>query len=1026
MLYKKNKSEVLNDELFQNPTSEYRGTPFWAWNCKVSKADIDHTLEYLKEMGMGGSHVHCRTGMDIPYLSDEFMETVRYAHEKGKKLDMLTWLYDEDRFPSGAAGGLVTKNWEYRQRYLLFSPEPLEETKRRKFLTKYAVALEQGCIKEYHRLEKEENVTEDFYIWYLYREIAGDNPWFNNQAYLDTLNPKAVDKFLEVTHEAYAREFGTEFGKTIPAIFTDEPQFSGKIMLNFAEEKKQVLLPYTDDFCETYQEAYGDDFLQTFPECIWELPNGKLSSVRYRYYDHITERFASAFADRIGDWCKRHEIALTGHLMSEPTLLSQTGSIGEAMRSYRSFDIPGIDMLYDSRELNTAKQTQSAVHQYGCEGMLSELYGVTGWEFDFRGHKLAGDWQAALGVNIRVHHLTWTSMAGEAKRDYPAAIGYQSPWYKEYSLIEDYFSRINTVLTRGKAEVKVGVIHPVESYWLYWGTKEQTETVREEMDIRFKELTEWLLYGLIDFDFISESLWKEQTPEEWLEDQEALFVGKMKYETIVVPACVTLRSSTLKRLKAFQREGGRVIFAGEVPKLVDAVPSEEILQFSEDCERVTFSRNQILEALEEQRLIEVQNQNGVRVKNMLYQMREDGERKWLFLAHCNPMPNPDLPKKEELLIKIKGIYRPVLYDAMHGEIREIPYAHDNGFTIMKEVVYDHDSLLYALLQTNEIHTEIEHIVQERNVCSVKLPDFAEVSLEEPNVLLLDLAEWKLDDGPWEEREEILRIDNELRRRVRYQLRMEAFPQPWVMEEKEKIAHHVSLRFKIRSEINLDNPVLALENAAETKVFLNGEEMFSERKGYYVDHSIQTVQLSSIRKGENTLILEMPYYHKFNLENMFLLGDFGVQVAGSHTVLTKSMKKLAFGDICSQGLPFYGGNLTYEFPITVEHAGDISITVSQFRCPLIKVQLDGTDCGRIAFSPYELLIKDVAAGAHTVKLTAFGNRHNTFGALHNCNHTFAWKGHPDSFRTEGVEWAYEYQLHPQGILISPVIKLLPVL
>lgn len=53
-------------------------------------------------------------------------------------------------------------------------------------------------------------------------------------------------------------------------------------------------------------------------------------------------------------------------------------------------------MLYDSRELNTAKQAQSVVHQYGREGMLSELYGVTGWEFDFRGHKLAGDWQAAL------------------------------------------------------------------------------------------------------------------------------------------------------------------------------------------------------------------------------------------------------------------------------------------------------------------------------------------------------------------------------------------------------------------------------------------------------------------------------------------------------------------------------------------------------------------------------------------------------------------------------------------------------
>ena len=194
-------------------------------------------------------------------------------------------------------------------------------------------------------------------------------------------------------------------------------------------------------------------------------------------------------------------------------------------------------MLYDSRELNTAKQAQSAVHQYGREGMLSELYGVTGWEFDFRGNKLAGDWQAALGVTVRVHHLTWTS-------------------------------RLNTVLSRGKAVVKVGVIHPIESYWLYWGNKEQTQGLRDEMDERFKKLTEWLLFGLIDFDFISESLWKSQTPDDALLSDEAFFVGKVKYETILVPNCLTLRSSTLERLKVFQKKGEELSFWENFPGLL--------------------------------------------------------------------------------------------------------------------------------------------------------------------------------------------------------------------------------------------------------------------------------------------------------------------------------------------------------------------------------------------------------------------------------------------------------------------------
>lgn len=208
-------------------------------------------------------------------------------------------------------------------------------------------------------------------------------------------------------------------------------------------------------------------------------------------------------------------------------------------------------MLYDSRELNTAKQAQSAVHQYGREGMLSELYGVTGWEFDFWGHKLAGDWQAALGVTVRVHHLTWTS-------------------------------RLNTVLSRGKAVVKVGVIHPIESYWLYWGNKEQTQGLRDEMDERFKKLTEWLLFGLIDFDFISESLWKSQTPDDALLSDEAFSVGKMKYETILVPNCLTLRSSTLERLKVFQKKGGRVVFLGELPRFIDAVTRCQIRIFPKE------------------------------------------------------------------------------------------------------------------------------------------------------------------------------------------------------------------------------------------------------------------------------------------------------------------------------------------------------------------------------------------------------------------------------------------------------------
>ena len=85
MLYRKKEEPKLSEALFQNPTSEYRGTPFWAWNCKVTEEQIDFQTEALKEMGMGGAHIHCRTGMNIPYMSEEFLNRVAYAHEKLKE-----------------------------------------------------------------------------------------------------------------------------------------------------------------------------------------------------------------------------------------------------------------------------------------------------------------------------------------------------------------------------------------------------------------------------------------------------------------------------------------------------------------------------------------------------------------------------------------------------------------------------------------------------------------------------------------------------------------------------------------------------------------------------------------------------------------------------------------------------------------------------------------------------------------------------------------------------------------------------
>ena len=373
MLYPKNESPALSDELFRNPTSEYRGTPFWAWNCKIKKEEALRQIECFREMGFGGFHIHSRTGLDTPYLGKEFMEAVRACSDKAEQEKMLCWLYDEDRWPSGAAGGYVTEDPKFRARRLLFCSEEKELCDEAdggpvKLLARYAVLLENDLLKSYRRLSEGETVSGGEVERFAYLEVNENHQvWYNDFAYADTLNKAAIDKFIKVTHEKYYETLGDRFSKSVPAIFSDEPQFNPKQTLRFPNDAGEVRIPYTDDLDDTYYEAFGEHLLDRLPEVFWEMADGLPSLTRYHYHDHTAERFACAFADNIGGWCEEHKLMMTGHMMEEPTLHSQSAVLGDAMRSYRSFQLPGIDMLCDQREYTTAKQAQSAA-QFKVQG----------------------------------------------------------------------------------------------------------------------------------------------------------------------------------------------------------------------------------------------------------------------------------------------------------------------------------------------------------------------------------------------------------------------------------------------------------------------------------------------------------------------------------------------------------------------------------------------------------------------------------------------------------------------------------
>ncbi len=740
--------------------------------------------------------------------------------------------------------------------------------------------------------------------------------------------------------------------------------------------------------------------------------------MRYRYRDHVTERFANAFADNLGEKAEEVGLKLTGHMMFEGGLKIQTKAIGKAMRHYRGFGLPGIDMLCSRYEFITAKQCQSVVCQYGKEGMLSELYGVSRWNYDFRKYKIHGDWQAALGVTIRVPHLSMYSMKGDAKRDYPASIFYQSPWYKKYNVVEDHFARVNTALTGGKQICDIAVVHPIESVWMLSEKKWKDSKKGAQMDDRFAELTEILLKNGLDFHFIDESL----LPEQCREGGNPLQVGQMAYRVVVVPECITLRKTTIERLEAFQKQGGKVVFIGVAPAYMDGELSDEPKKLFGASEKVPFDAGKIVAALEDYRKVGFYDRKtGKHTDNIIYSLKEKADGEWLFLSGAvkERFPDPDSVSCRELNVIVDGEWSVSLWNTVDGNVYSVPFKNQDGKTIIEADMWDQDSLLFRLEKGRQ--KEYPRIKSIKEAKKVSVEDNVPYTLSEPNVVLLDRAYYAIDDKPYSKWQmEVLLFDNFCRKKAGLLWHAGGICQPWAAEKKPA-THKIRMKFVVYSEIEYEDAFLALEDADLAEITFNGQKVDKKIEGWYVDKAIEKVKMPTIRKGKNVIEVVLPFGENTLTEWCYLLGDFGVKVCGTKKTIIPKPETLKFGNIVHQGFPFYGGELTYHTSF-FGNGKEGMLSVPSFRSAVLEADC----CGRkadIAYAPYTAVIES-KDGRTPIDITAYISRQNAFGCIHHpqmSNKNFCVG--PNNYRTASpFDRVKRYVLLDEGILSAPTVGL----
>ena len=229
---------------------------------------------------------------------------------------------------------------------------------------------------------------------------------------------------------------------------------------------RENAVPYTPNLFIEFKRRFGYDLKLHLLELFLCKDGVKISKVTRDYIELCQELFLENFAVPIQEWCHNNNMVFTGHVIQEDSLIAQTVMQGSLMRFYEYMDYPGIDLLTESNECYwIVKQIASVARQLNKKWILSELYGATGWQMNFEAYKNVGVWQSLFGVNLRCPHLSWYTMKGEAKRDYPASILHQSAWYEEFQYVEDYFSRIHVALFDGKPCCQLLVLNPIESVW---------------------------------------------------------------------------------------------------------------------------------------------------------------------------------------------------------------------------------------------------------------------------------------------------------------------------------------------------------------------------------------------------------------------------------------------------------------------------------------------------------------------------------------------------------------------------------
>ena len=963
-----NSNHVRSQEAFKKdfvmPPARYGSAPFWSWNEVLEPDELIHQIDEFAEQGMGGFFMHAREGLITEYMGPEWMKAVRLSVDRAKEKGLIAYMYDEDRWPSGFASGKVpAMSVDYRQKGLLVleSDTPLAHEKIREngdLLRIFEAVFDGDNLSSFKPVDTAPQSPGGTLLYFV-MGTAQPTEWFNGQTYIDTLNPAAVDAFIKVTHEEYKKVIGDEFGKVVPAIFADEPELLARRHFSYD------VVPWTGALPDTFKKTYSYDILDNLPLLFFDGPGA--APVRLDFWTTATEMFRDAFFKRIYEWGEANDVEFTGHLMLEDTLMSQIWRIGAAMPHYEYMQFPGMDHLGRNIDnLLTAKQVSSVAHQFSRPLILTELYGCSGWNLSFENMKWIADWHYVLGVNFMNQHLSWYSMRGARKRDYPTTIQYQSPWWNDYHVVADYMRRATYATAQGRFVAETLVLHPINAAWAAYTPSGKGDV--SDLHDHFNSLLYTLTGNQVDYDLGDEIIISRHGAV-----RDGKFVVKdAAYSVVVIPDMYVMRASTMELLKEFLAQGGTVVAIGnkeyrphgESPEKLDGAV------VAADIDDAIKKLDGVLD-----RHVMVTGKNGAATNNLFLHQRDIDGALFLFFA------NTDQDNGIDVDVRIPAKGRVDRWNLFDGAVSPEEYQADEDCVSLSLHFEPAGSVLLSVTPTDAPPPPANPEPQQ--VRTQPLPDAWKIVERGPNALTIDsLAYKRAGDKAW--------ISN-----VAYHTAQGS------MQAMETDGFQFAIKYKFGLGVEpskLEDIFLVMEQPEGKEILVNDRPVSYSDAGWWIDPSFKKVVVkAALHKGKNEIEVRGAFHTPkkpgtriyvpggTEIESIYIVGDFSVvKTKSGNFVITPPDDSFAYGDMAEKGYPFFSGTISVEQAVDVQPGpGErVVLDIQGLDAITARVRVNGDEAGLIAFHPHRIDITDfVTPGQNTVRIELTTSNRNLLGPHH---------------------------------------------